>query len=160
MRTKDNGTRWFPDRFSIHLEGMEVVQLFELTSLPFRPGIELPELPASEPTKGLLLRSNSLRLDGTNEEVDLLCGDRGLREVHIRVSGRGNCTKEIHTEKGSVFFFWAIRVEQIMFLEDLLQLPRIQPLLRGQFNVNDFCFGIKESAQDRRRSPRCRNPSG
>ena len=70
------------NRFTTHVQGMEVVQLFPFTCFPIRPGAKLFELVTNETAKGLFLRNDGLMLDGVDKEVDLINRDIGSGELN------------------------------------------------------------------------------
>jgi len=74
MWVQNNSTKWFPDRFTIHLEVMEVIKLFVFTSAPLFPCAQGTKLPSSKAANGLLSWS-SLRLDGLYDHFHFFGGE-------------------------------------------------------------------------------------
>ena len=63
MRAKNDSARRLANWLSIHLEVMEVVELFMLTGAPLLPGAEGAQFAPSEASDGLFSRSDGLGLD-------------------------------------------------------------------------------------------------
>ena len=64
MRAKNDSARWLANWLPIHLEIVEVIELFVLTGAPLFPGAEGAQFAPSESSNGLFGRSNCLGLDG------------------------------------------------------------------------------------------------
>ena len=69
------------NRLSIHLEILELVQLFALTRLPIGPSRKMLQLPVSKVAESLFRWSDSFGPDGVDHNLDKFSWDTFLREV-------------------------------------------------------------------------------
>jgi len=125
-----------------------MIQLFAFTSFPKVPSIKLLELPAGEMANSLLCRGSSMGLDGLYEDVNLLSGDVGLREVLVRMVDGSNGTDISNRKSWSMLIIGrSVGFEQVIFQDGLAQLYSRETPFRGKLNSKGGGLGIIKLAK-------------